>query len=698
VRALLVLIGTGFAAALLIPDADRDRLVARGVDHLLAANAGDFLASPGDEPVRARFRVDGVEVASPGLERTSAARLAEVGLRTSPDADRVIQFDVSTDGDRVSLRADGARLGDWPLPGRASLLPPLIAVGMALLLRGALLALLAGVYAGAVVLAAQAGSAFPPLRGLWDVVAVYFAGELVDAFRIEIIGFIAVLVAMIGVVSRAGGVRAMLDMLLVFARSVRSGLLLTYASGLAIFFDDYANCMLVGSTMRPLTDRLRVSREKLAYIVDSTAAPVAGISLLSTWIAFQVSVYSPQLPEVGIADSGYAVFLQTLPYRFYCLLTLGFAFLVIATGRDFGPMATAEARARRTGQLVRPGGRPPISDELGRIEPAPGAPHDWRIAALPVALTLAVTLWRIFADGGGLALLESDPDRLLSLAGLTQVMLDGSGPTPIFAGGVAGLLCAVFLAGGNGVRLAVGLALVGWALAGVAVGAAAGVVALVAARRLGLRTARPHISEVEIGRACAASARTLAFAVVLLFAAWMIGGVCRDLSTADYLVALLSDVLPPNGLPVLLFALACLVAFATGSSWSTMSILLPSVIGLAATLGETTALGAHGMVVLSISAVLEGSIFGDHCSPISDTTVLSSVASGSDHVDHVRTQAPYALCAALAAVGFGYAPLLLVPGWSAGLGLVAGAAALAALLFLLGRPCPPPLAEDENLQ
>ena len=146
------------------------------------------------------------------------------------------------------------------------------------------------------------------------------------------------------------------------------------------------------------------------------------------------------------------------------------------------------------------------------------------------------------------------------------------------------------------------------------------------------------------------------FAVVLLFEAWMIGAVCRDLSTADYLVALLSETLPPQLLPVLLFCVACLVAFATGSSWSTMSILVPNVVALAAGLGEESALGSRGMVVVCISAVLEGSIFGDHCSPISDTTVLSSVASSSDHIDHVRTQVPYALITAAVAVGCGFLP------------------------------------------
>jgi Na+/H+ antiporter NhaC len=218
-------------------------------------------------------------------------------------------------------------------------------------------------------------------------------------------------------------------------------------------------------------------------------------------------------------------------------------------------------------------------------------------------------------------------------------------------------------------------------------GAGAGGVGALASA-LGVRTRRPYVPWPDLRRAAAGSAGTLVFAVVLLFEAWMIGAVCRDLSTADYLVALLSETLPPQLLPVLLFCVACLVAFATGSSWSTMSILVPNVVALAAGLGEESVLGSRGMVVVCISAVLEGSIFGDHCSPISDTTVLSSVASSSDHIDHVRTQVPYALLTAAAAVVCGYAALLLVPGWTPLLALLVGAGALVASLALLGRRPP----------
>jgi Na+/H+ antiporter NhaC len=592
--AVLPLLGTLFTIALLVPSADRATLVVQGVGRLLTQDLDAFAAEPrglfraldeigrvrDSQRLRARVRVDGAPLRSAALDRTLAAhlnRFSEAHRAGRPalrlvapgePADLELRLEASTEADRLRLTAalsDGSAAvavplsGSWAIPGRGALLPPLLAVIVALVLRRTLEALFVGIYAGAVLLAAADGAtATAPLRGLVDVFGVYLAGEVLDTFRIELIGFVVALIAMVGVMSRAGGVRGLLERLLGFAHTVRSSLLITYAMGLLIFFDDYANCMLVGSTMRPLTDRLRVSREKLAYVVDSTAAPVAGISLVSTWIAFQVSIFGAQLPEVGITDGGYAMFIQTLPYRFYSLLTLLFVLLVIASGRDFGPMARAEARARLEGRLVRKGGRPPISDDLSRIEPAPGMPLDWRVAVVPLALTLLVTLVRMGIDGGVRELAARDPATLLTLEGLTGVLLAGSGAAPIFTGAVAGLLCAAFMAGSNAARwsIAAGLASVaagfaplrphaasllgpgasGYALCLALFGIGAGVAGLLALR-VGYATARPHLSFAELRGAGVASAGTLVFAVVLLFEAWMIGAVCRDLSTADSGVA-----------------------------------------------------------------------------------------------------------------------------------------------------------------
>jgi Na+/H+ antiporter NhaC len=309
-------------------------------------------------------------------------------------------------------------------------------------------------------------------------------------------------------------------------------------------------------------------------------------------------------------------------------------------------------------------------------------------------------------------LLRRDPSALLTLEGFGAVVLAGAGAAPIFFGACSGLALAVYLVGSSALRAAVALGVLGAAgfeifgnpvaaalspVVGRSLAAFLGFVFVFAAMagavgqafsRWGRATERPHLGVAEIRHAGFGGASALGFAVVLLFEAWMIGAVCRDLATADYLVALLSGWLPPILLPLLLFAAASAVSFATGSSWSTMSILLPNVVALAASLGEQTQLGVIGMVAISIGAVLDGAIFGDHCSPISDTTVLSSVASGSDHLDHVRTQIPYALITAALAVTCGYLPSVLLAWWSFPLALACGAALIAALLLGLGRRLP----------
>ena len=780
------LVGLALAAVLLVPSASREILLAQGLQHLLDGHRAaaaeeatlfarlDALArqAPPAWNVRLEVRQDGELLDHDAFGRAFTTRLNEFNQEVRPEpADGaepapeerplrvgdagplLVELELRPDGPHLALAAavsrDGAREevvvpaggyggGEHPervrLPDRTSLVPPLLAILVALVLRKTLMALFLGILAGAVLLAHQGGAGWfaAAWQGLLDVPRVYLLKELVDTFRVEIIGFVIALVAMVGVMSRAGGVQGLIQLLLGFARTVRSTLFVTWGMGVLIFFDDYANCLLVGNTMRPLSDRLRISREKLAYIVDSTAAPIAGISLLSTWIAYEVSTFSNHLPAAGITEDAYEIFLRTIPFRYYCLFTLSFVFLSILTGRDYGPMRTAEKRARSTGQLVREGGTPMVSDEATRIEPREGMPGHWWHAAMPILLVLVGTLASIFHEGGGFAVLAEAPGDLLKLETITGILFDGSGGKPIFLGASAGFALAVFLSGSNIARAAVvggllaghfgaghvaswidGLSLlratpgvegaadpwygrivlgmldyVAYAIAFVVGAGAAGSLFRLAGGSLAT-TRRAHLPGDDITNASLASTKALFFAVIILFEAWMIGSVCADIGTADYLVALLSGSVSAVMLPVLLFLAACLVAFATGSSWSTMAILLPNVVALAASVGEAEGLGALTMVVLCIGAVLEGSIFGDHCSPISDTTVLSSVSSASDHIDHVRTQAPYALTTAGVAIVFGYLPTVAFDWYSTPHALATGLAAILAVLYLVGRPTPP---------
>ena len=607
-----------------------------------------------------------------GLRELADARglaLEVEGERNAAEssAERGAGLIVMLDGERLSLQYSHRAAATltvhqdgWRAPQRSSLYPPVLAILLAVLFRKPLVALFAGVWCAAALLRMGAGASIPGAwaGGLPDVATAMLWPQLVDSEKQLIIGFVFAMLSMVGVMTVSGGIRGLVDALAKFARGVRSTQLATFGMGLAVFFDDYANCILVGTTMRPLSDRFRISREKLSYIVDSTAAPVAGISIFSTWIAYEVSTFAPQLPAAGMSPSeGYAVFVESLPYRFYCIFTLVMVALVVLLGRDFGPMLAAERRARTTGQLVREGGKPMVGDAATQLEPAPGVTPRALNALAPVLTFVIVTLAEITRVGMGEKLtlefswdsIRRDLEALAATFGdfraVTQVLSDGESSRAILVGSSSGLALAIVLALISG--------------------------------------AGRHIP-----RAIFVTLRNTGIAVGILYLAWMIGAACESLGTASYLSDLVGPHLAPQALPTVLFLLSAGIAFATGTSWGTMSILLPLVVGLAFSMGELVPLGGHGLLILSIAAVLEGSIFGDHCSPISDTTILSSTACAADHLDHTRTQMAYALTAMAVAIVCGYFPCAFM-GWSPWIALPTGCAALLMLLLVFGRKTDP---------
>jgi Na+/H+ antiporter NhaC len=690
------------ASTLLLPEADPARLAALDAHRVLSERVGPPPAAGEDdtrktlgqwvlespamlerEAGRGKLSIFGVRFGTTsasddllvhGLARRSLIRgLREIaqgegdGLSLEIDGElaptaqgqqRGVSLLVIQDGSRITVECthpsgvrESATLERWQPAKRSSIVPPLVAILLAIVFRKPILALLAGVICAVVLLRLGAGES-ATTAALWslpDVVTASFWPQFANGDKAMIMGFVVAMLAMVGVMTRSGGIRGLVDSVAQLAKGVRSTQIATFVMGLAVFFDDYANCILVGTTMRPLSDRFRISREKLSYIVDSTAAPVAGISLFSTWIAYEVSTFAPQLPSAGMsADEGYAVFVATLPYRFYCILTLVLVALIVITGRDFGPMLSAERRARATGKVVRDGGQPMVGDEATNIDPAPGIVPRAHRAVLPVLTFVVVTLEEIFRVG-----MSKHPglfaDESLSFTRqVTTVLADGESTRAILMGSTAGLLVACVLA----------------ALAG---------------------------SGSAILRAVLSTIKNMGVAIAILYLAWMIGDACGQLGTAPYLTELLSDKIAPAALPCILFLLAAAISFATGTSWGTMSILLPLVVGLAYSLGEQTgiqgdqvAIGGKLLMFMSIGAVLEGAIFGDHCSPISDTTILSSTASASDHIDHTRTQMVYALTTMTIALCLGYFPCAFM-GWSPALALGTGVAALLMVVFVFGR-------------
>lgn len=532
-------------------------------------------------------------------------------------------------------------------PGWFSLTPPLLAIALALFFREVITALLAGVWLGALAI-----SGYNPLSALWRTIDTYVVPTLgdVEGGHTQIVVFSLLLGGLVGVVARNGGTQGIVDAVSPFASTGRRGKIATWLAGLAIFFDDYANTLIVGNTMRSITDRLKISREKLAYIVDSTAAPVAAIVPISTWVGYEISLIGdgmriaaqqpgtdPELLQILESLSPFAVFISTIPYLFYPLLALALVFLTSVMGRDFGPMAIAEQRASLGQGLYRPDAKLAVDTTDSHLRPADGIVPRWYNAALPIIAVIVVVLGGLYTTG-----------RASTEAGASLMDVFGAADTfaTLLWGSMAGCITAFLLSVGQGI-LTIQQSLDAW-----------------------------------VG-----GMKAMFMAMIILTLAWSLGQVTSDLGTAQYLAQLLGGALPLEVIPVSVFLIAALMAFATGTSWATMAILIPLVIPLSVTLGGGVGFGISGeysVTLGAISSVLAGAIFGDHCSPISDTTVLSSTAAACDHLDHVKTQLPYALLVAI--LGMVLGDLGTALGLSVWVALLLGVAILWLLLKLIGTP------------
>ena len=542
-------------------------------------------------------------------------------------------------------------------PSWTSALPPLVAVLIAVVWRRLLLALGLAVALGALI---RVGFAHP-LEAARHAAVTYLWGSTFEAFNLYIIAFTISLVGMVHIILRAGGMAGLLIALKRWTRGARSTRLTCVLLGGALFFDDYANTIVVGSTMRPVSDSHRISREKLAYLVDSTSAPIAGLALISTWIGYEVGLFDDLSRTLELGQSGYAIFLNALPMRFYCLFTLAFVLMNAYSGRDFGPMRRAEQRAFSTGELLARDATLLKQSGAEAIEPKPGAPQRWLNAALPVgAVILSVVVGMLWSgwrgpEGEQLAALHrlsaESPRQLLALLGSldrAQAWREAFGQADN-----AKVLCASALIGSA--------------------------TAALLARAQGILTLRESVS------VWLKAIPAMALACAILVLAWSIRTVCDDLGTSAYLLSVISGMVSVTLLPLITFLLSGAIAFATGTSWGTMGIVLPTIIPMAHAMSLTPQAEGRGEVLLLLcfAAVLDGAIFGDHCSPISDTTVMSSLSSECDHIAHVRTQAPYALVTMSAAALIGYFGVALgLPVWAA---LLAGPVALAIGLLAAGR-------------
>ncbi|MGL4561658.1 MAG: Na+/H+ antiporter NhaC family protein [Brevinema sp.] len=481
--------------------------------------------------------------------------------------------------------------------GFLTLIPPMLAITLAFLTRQVIISLFIGLWSGAIILSLADGFHIMKLISSFTTVPKTIVSSLNSSFSAGIIMQVITIGGLIAVIGRNGGAKSVAEKIAAKAHSPRSAQLLSWVLGIFIFFDDYANALIAGSVMRPVTDKLNVSREKLAFIVDATAAPVASIALISTWIGFELSTIQSAYTIIGQPETNiYNIFLQTIPYRFYNILMLGFVLMTAFMRRDFGPMLKAERQAFKG--IIN---RSETEIEQNSLEPKSNIKLNPWNAIVPLVVLIVVAILGFYVEGKK-GLLAKNPDLFTQLQGydlLIEILGASSASFVIFQAALLATIVAFLMT-------------------------------------VLSKTMTFH----ETLDTWLTGAKSLfGTAGLTLILSWSISTIIKTLGTNYFLVQLLDGVIVPQILPALIFVIGMIISFATGTSYGTMGILMPLAIPLAHALSQND----PSIMIATGSAVLAGAVFGDHCSPISDSTILSSVGSGCPMINHVETQMPYAL-------------------------------------------------------
>lgn len=450
-----------------------------------------------------------------------------------------------------------------------SILPPVVAIVLAIWTRQVYISLFAGIYLGCTILCG-----WNPLAGaaasLDSLLRVFQ-----DSGNTGIILFCGLVGGLIALTRSSGGVDGFVETLSRrgWLKSRRSAQLMSGIIGGMIFVETSISCLVVGAVSRPIYDRLKISREKLAFVCDSTCAPINLLIPLNAWGAFIIGLLAKEnIPEpVG-------VLMSSMVFNFYAFASLGLVFILVLTGKDFGPMKKAERRAREEGKVLADHAKPVMIDDAGGLERCPGIKPRASNMIIPIAVMILMMPVGLLVTGKG-------------------DITAGSGTTSVLWSVVSATLVAVGLY-----------------------------------RFKGLMKTDKMMDIIIKGIG------GMVPVMILMMFAFAIGDVARDLKTGYYVAGLVSQFVVPSVVPLMLFLSSCFIAFSTGTSWGTFAIMVPIAVPIASSMGM-------GLPFL-LAAVLGGGLFGDHCSPISDTTLVASMASGCDHIDHVRTQLPYALTAA----------------------------------------------------
>ncbi|MEZ7173665.1 Na+/H+ antiporter NhaC family protein [Sporosarcina sp. OR05] len=483
-------------------------------------------------------------------------------------------------------------IGTW-----VSILPPLIAIVMVLVTKRVLLSLGSGILTAALLVAS-----FGPvdtLKNIWSALTVSFwDGGALNTYNIFIMVFILFLGIITAFVSLSGGSRAFAEWAVRRIKTRRGAKLLTIILGILIFVDDYFNALAVGQIARPITDKHKISRAKLAYFIDSTSAPICVVSPISSWGAFLIGQLALILGTTAAVNySPLSAFLMMAPMNFYVIATLAMVFFFAWTNIDFFEMKKHEDRAQKTGELFDP--EKEIPGQLKEDFPEHGYGHVRDLIA-PIVTLIVATLGMMVWTGYR----ASDSLSIWAIFENTDV------PLSLVTGGTIGTILAAIL-------------------------------------YIAQMGRNETASYTLVGKAFTTGIKAMMPAILILVLAWGLTHLIGILETGPFLSSVVEQSnIPVNFLPVIMFVLAGLMAFSTGTSWGSFGILLPIA-------GTIMTNAAPELLLPALSAVLAGAVFGDHCSPISDTTILSSTGAGSNHIDHVATQLPYALMAAtVATIGY----------------------------------------------
>lgn len=505
--------------------------------------------------------------------------------------------------------------------GILSLLPPIVAIALCIITRQVIVSLSIGAFVGIIVLVGG-----NPIIAFANIITT-ISDTVGNSWNVSILLFTFLLGGYIALLGKSGGMQAIARRAVKFITSRSRGTLVTCLFSTLLFFSDYTSMILTGVVMRPITDRLRISREKLSYIVAGCGTGITALSPISGWTAYQVAIIGTAVAAVGMNEGAYTLFVKSIPYRFYGIFSVAFIYFISMQNRDFGKMYEAEKRAITTGHTFRPDSTP-----MGGIDDkeycAPEGSPERAINFFAPMITMFVIMFiGFFITGGG--------TEKMATEGLLSVFASASTLWMM----TVGVLAATIILG----------------------------IMMLAQKMMTFS----EINDTWIG-----GMKSLVFTIVFMVLAWTLANVCKSLGTANYIVtALVESNFPGWTLPTIVFIISGLMGFATGSSWGTMALVMPLAIPAAAGLGAP--------VLATIGAVFTASTMGDHISPISESVVLSSMASGVDHMDHCMTQLPYALTAAGVAIICGCIPAGLgVPGW---ISVVAGLAACWLIIRFVGK-------------